>query len=70
MREKICGNCVVLGTSNPEVDHKNGMKSSFELMRDRISAYMKYVKEHGFNEITIMDNGREYNLKSNIIHLN
>ena len=46
------------------------MKSNFELMRDRISAYMKYVKEHGFNEITIMDNGREYNLKSNIIHLN
>lgn len=39
-------------------------------MRDRISAYMKCVKEHGFNEITIMDNGREYNLKSNIIHLN
>lgn len=46
------------------------MKSNFELMRERISAYMKYVKEHGFNELIIMDNGREYNLKSDIIHLN
>ncbi len=46
------------------------MKSNFVLMRERISAYMKYVKEHGFNELTIMDNGREYNLKSDIIHLN
>ena len=46
------------------------MKSNFELMRERISAYMKYVKEHGFNEVIIKDNGREYNLKSDIIHLN
>jgi len=30
---------------------------------------MKYVKEHGFNELKIMDNRREYNLKSDIIHL-
>ena len=46
------------------------MKSNFELMRKRISAYMKYVKEHWVNELIIMDNGREYNLKSDIIHLN
>lgn len=45
------------------------MKSNFEIMRNRISEYMKFVNEHGFNEITIPDNGLEYRLKSDIIHL-
>lgn len=27
-------NCVVLGTSNPEVDHKNGMKNEARVMRN------------------------------------
>jgi hypothetical protein len=27
-------NCVVLGTSNPEVDHKNGMKNDARVMRN------------------------------------
>lgn len=46
------------------------MKSNFNLMRRRISAYMENVKEHGLNEILINDNGNEYKLKSDIIHLN
>ena len=45
------------------------MKSNFDLMRQRISAYMKYVKEYGLNEITIKDAGNEYRLKSDIIYL-
>lgn len=46
------------------------MKSNFDLMRQRISAYMKWVKEQGFNELIIEDLGNEYRLKSDIIHLN
>lgn len=46
------------------------MKSNFDLMRKKISAYMKYVKEHGLNEITITDCGKSYRLKSDIVHLN
>lgn len=46
------------------------MKSNFDLMRERISAYMRYVKEHGLNEITITDCGKSYKLKSDIIHIN
>ncbi len=46
------------------------MKSNFDLMRERISAYMNELKEIGFNEITISDNGRDYRLKSDIILLN
>ena len=45
------------------------MKSNFDLMRERISAFMKYVKEHGLNEITITDCGKDYRLKSDIIRL-
>ena len=45
------------------------MKSNFDLMRERISAFMKYVKEHGLNEITITDCGKDYQLKSDIIRL-
>lgn len=45
------------------------MKSKFDLMRQRISAYMQYVKLYGLNEITITDYGKDYKLKSDIIHL-
>lgn len=48
---------------------KMAMKSNFDLMRERISAYMNYVREHGFNEITITDKGRDYLVKSDIIRL-
>lgn len=51
-------------------DKNMAMKSNFNLMRRRISAYMENVKEHGLNEILINDNGNEYKLKSDIIHLN
>lgn len=46
------------------------MKSNFELMRERISAYMKRVQKEGINEIRIQDGGNEYQLKSDIVHLN
>lgn len=45
------------------------MKSNFDLMRQKISAYMNYIKEHSLNEITITDAGKEYHLKSEIILL-
>ena len=45
------------------------MKSNFDLMRQRISAYMEYVKSEGFNELIIKDGGSSYKLKSDIIHL-
>lgn len=46
------------------------MKSNFKLMRERISAYMKSLKQNGINEIDIVDAGETYRLKSDIIHLN
>lgn len=46
------------------------MKSNFDLMRERISDYMNKVQREGLNEIKILDSGREYLLKSDIIHLN
>ena len=46
------------------------MKSNFELMRERISEYMKRVQKEGINEIRIQDGGNEYQLKSDIVHLN
>jgi len=45
------------------------MKSNFDLMRQRISAYMKYVKDNGLNELIITDAGKNYQLKSDIVHL-
>lgn len=45
------------------------MKSNFDLMRQRISDYMQYIKTYGLNSITITDCGRNYILKSDIIHL-
>ena len=46
------------------------MKSNFDLMRERISAYMDELKKVGFNEITITDEGKNYLLKSDIVLLN
>jgi len=46
------------------------MKSNFDLMRERISAYMRELKKIGFNEIVIEDEGKKYPLKSDIVHLN
>ena len=54
----------------PTAQEKLAMKSNFNLMRVRISTYMKTLKEVGFNEITISDSNRYYRLKSDIIHLN
>lgn len=45
------------------------MKSNFELMRVKIAQYMESVKADGLNEIVINENGEEYRLKSDIIHL-
>ncbi len=46
------------------------MKSNFELMRERISAYMERIQREGINEIKIQDGGKAYQLKSDIVHLN
>lgn len=45
------------------------MKCNFSLMRKYIKAFMESVKANGLNEITISDNGKEYNLKSDIIYV-
>lgn len=45
------------------------MKSNFDLMRERISAYMQDVKANGLHEIIITDEGINYPLKSDIILL-
>lgn len=45
------------------------MKSNFDLMRQRISAYMRDVKENGHNELIIYDADKPHKLKSDIIHL-
>ena len=45
------------------------MKSNFDLMRQRISTYMKYAKENGVNELVITDAGKDYRLKSDIVRL-
>lgn len=45
------------------------MKSNFNLMRQRISAFMEYVKVNGMNEICITDAGKDYKLKSDIVLL-
>lgn len=47
------------------------MKSNFQLMRERISAYMKDAKANGVNRITITDHTDEksYDLQSDIIVL-
>ena len=46
------------------------MKCNFDLMRERISAYMDEYRKTGFNEITITDDGKNYLLKSDIVRLN
>lgn len=53
----------------PTPHDKMIMKSNFDLMRERISEYMRQVKEHGLNEIIITDCGRDYILKSDIVVL-
>lgn len=45
------------------------MKSNFDLMRKRISAYMQGIQREGINEISILDGRNEYLLKSDIILL-
>lgn len=45
------------------------MKCNFSLMRKYIKAFMESIKANGLNEITISDNGKEYHLKSDIIHI-
>lgn len=58
---------VVCDASSP--DENLLMKCNFSLMRKYIKAFMESVKENGLNEIIISDNGKEYNLKSDIIHI-
>ena len=45
------------------------MKSDFVTLRKKISVFMKYIAEHGINKIIITDNGKDYELYSDIIHI-
>lgn len=46
------------------------LKSDFEQIRNKIKAYMDDVNVNGFNELIIIDNGKEYKVKSDIIYIN
>ena len=46
------------------------LKSDFEQIRKKIEEYMDDVEINGFNELTIIDNGKEYKVKSDIIYIN
>ena len=43
------------------------MKCDFNLLREKISAFMEYISKNGLNKIIISDNGTEYELYSDII---
>mgnify|MGYP004639676863 CR=1 FL=1 len=45
------------------------MKSDFSLLREKISAFMEYVRNHGLNKIEIFDNNQRYELYSDIIYI-
>ena len=67
-RKKMLNRLYVVCDAN--TSHENMvMKNNFDLMRQRISSYMNYIKEYGLNERVIEDAGNEYRLKIDIIHL-
>ncbi len=45
------------------------LKSDFELMREKIGNFMRYIREKGVNNISITDNNQTYQLKSEIIYI-
>lgn len=45
------------------------MKSDFDLLRSKIKSFMTYIREHGLNKVTINDNGKDYELYSDIIYI-
>lgn len=45
------------------------MKCDFDLLRSKIKSFMAYIREHGLNKITINDNGKDYELYSDIIYI-
>jgi len=45
------------------------MKSDFALLREKIKAFMDYSLLNGVNTIRISDNGRTYNLQSDIVYI-
>lgn len=46
------------------------LKSDFEKINAKIKEYMDYIKEFGFNEVSILDEGFEYLVMSDIIYIN
>ena len=46
------------------------LKSDFNQIRKKIFEYLKETDQRGFNELTIVDNGIKYNVKSDIIYIN
>ena len=45
------------------------MKSDFSLLRQKINAFMHESLLQGVNEIQIVDNGKIYNLQSDIVYI-
>ena len=45
------------------------MKSDFTILREKIKAFMDYSLVNGVNTIQISDNGRTYNLQSDIVYI-
>ena len=45
------------------------MKSDFNILRQRIKAYMENVSEQGLNSVTVIDNGKQYTLYSDIVYI-
>lgn len=46
------------------------LKSDFDQIRAKIKNYMDEVHSKGFNELIIVDNGKEYKVLSDIIYIN
>lgn len=48
---------------------KLAMKSNFSCIKNKISKFMEYSATHGINKVDIIDNGKTYNLRSDIIYV-
>jgi hypothetical protein len=45
------------------------LKSNFDLMRVKIAAFMRDIRVNGLNEIDIIDSGKVFRLKSDIVRI-
>lgn len=45
------------------------MKSDFDLLRARINSFMEWVRENEMNELEVLESGKKYLLKSDIVYV-